>query len=117
VLEKFSSTKFPLYLVLMELSAQLQSRKLLLHTTRIPRDENEEADALTNGDYHAFSPARRIQFAWADLPLQVLPRLVQAAQTLFIQARALKNAQQGPPTIVQPAKRHRHAKLRDTDPW
>ena len=55
-----------MYMVLMELSAQLQSRKILLHTSWIPRDENEEADSLTNGDFHAFSPSRLTSSSWSS---------------------------------------------------
>ena len=40
-LDRLSSTKYPLYLVLMELSEQLRARKLALSVAWRPRDENE----------------------------------------------------------------------------
>ena len=74
-LEKLSSTKYPLCLVLMELAHQLRKRRCLLDVAWRPREENEEADALTNWQYGAFDVAKRIPVVWEQLPLEVLPRL------------------------------------------
>ena len=78
-MDKLSSTKFPLYLVLMELSEQLRVRNLALSVAWRPRDENEEADALTNECFGAFRPELRTHVSWADLRFMVLPRLADTA--------------------------------------
>ena len=59
--DKLSSTKYPLYLVLMERSLQLRRRNLLLSVAWRPRDENVEADALTNEVFTGFSPGCAFQ--------------------------------------------------------
>jgi hypothetical protein len=50
-LDRMSTTKFPLYLILMEVAAQIKMRNLVLGVAWRPRDEDEEADALTNGHF------------------------------------------------------------------
>ena len=60
LLDKLMTTKFPLGVVLMELACQLGLRRACMHARWIPRLQNEEADALTNGDFRHFDPKRRI---------------------------------------------------------
>ena len=54
------TSKFPSLVILTEFAAQLKSRHAELDLAWVPRDQNEEADALTNGDYSAFNPSLRI---------------------------------------------------------
>ena len=56
VLGRLMSSKFPLVVVLAELAAQLKKRCLRLDLQWVPRDENEEADGLTNLDFSGFDP-------------------------------------------------------------
>ena len=51
---KLSSTKYSMYLVLMELSEQMRLRNMIFSIAWRPRDENEEADALTNEVFYKF---------------------------------------------------------------
>ena len=116
ILDRLCSTKFPLYLVLMELSEQLRTRHLALSVTWRPRDENEEADALTNECFGAFSPALRIHVKWADLRFLVLPRLAEAAVQHFSVLSDLKAAaKQRPPPGREAGGRR--VKLRVREPW
>jgi hypothetical protein len=112
-LEKLSSTKYPLYLVLMELAHQLRKRRCLLDVAWRPREENEEADALTNWQYGAFDVAKRIPVVWEQLPLEVLPRLASAAEAHFEEVQELKRCQKGKgkPKVV-----NKMQKLKETDP-
>ena len=91
-LDRMGTTKFPLYLILMEVAAQIKQRNLVLGVAWMPRDENEEADALTNGHFQAFSAAFRIEIKWADLEFLVLPRLVSAALSMFEGLRLARKA-------------------------
>lgn len=43
------TTKWPLDVFVSELATQLEVRNLLLQLSWVPRDQNAEADAITNG--------------------------------------------------------------------
>ena len=63
LVRKWLTTKFPLCLVAMELATQLTVRHLDLTLAWRRRDTNTEADALTNGQFGGFDPARRLDAA------------------------------------------------------
>lgn len=115
-LDRLCSTKFPLYLVLMELSEQLRTRHVALSVVWRPRDENEEADALTNERFGGFRPELRIPVRWEALQFLVLPRLTDAATRHFEALHAIKKAarQRSPPR--REALRRR-VRLREREPW
>ena len=46
-----------------------------------PRDTNEEADQLTNKDFSAFDPKRRITIRWEDIRLPMVDMLMRYAET------------------------------------
>ena len=56
VFSKLMTSKFPLLVVLMELAAQLAKREMVLSLDWVSRDQNEEADALTNAEYLGQDP-------------------------------------------------------------
>ena len=72
LLDNLMTTKYPLGIVLMELSCQLGLRRACLQARWIPRLQNEEADALTNGDYRNFCLEKRIPVDLQDLSFRVL---------------------------------------------
>ena len=115
-LDRLSSTKYPLYLVLMELSEQLRLRNIALSVAWRPRDENEEADALTNECFGAFTLERRIHLQWSSFSFLVLPQLAQAAEVHFAELHALKTAgkHRPPPGLRTKAAR---TTLREREPW
>lgn len=90
VLDRLSSTKFPLFLVLMELSAVLDGHKLLLTAAWRPREENDLAGALTNQVFDAFSPERLVALMWSDFKWEYLPALVERAEGFFAELRQRK---------------------------
>ena len=53
----------------------LSAAKLQLNLVWRPRDQNSEADALTNGIVEGFDSADRIEFTYEDLPLDLLHEL------------------------------------------
>ena len=61
----------------MQLSAALSRSRLLLRLRWRPREENTEADDLTNGRFSDFDPDQRIQFSLKDLDMSILITLVQ----------------------------------------
>ena len=111
VLDRFMSTAFPASVVLMELALQLQDKQLDLDLQWIPRDQNVEADALTNEEFEMFPSENRLEVQMSELQFKILPTLMSLAEDIdqeIIQKKSSK-----PQAAHQdPAK-----KLRLTQPW
>jgi hypothetical protein len=93
VLDKLMTTKYPLGVILMELSCQLGLRRACLRARWIPRLQNEEADALTNGDFQHFDPKLRIPVSLDQLPFRVLNELFEEGETYVSELEHLKKAE------------------------
>eukprot|EP00435_Cladocopium_sp_Y103_P038160 s256_g10.t1 len=74
---KRSTTKWPLMAINMQLSSSLARARLSLALRWRPREQNIEADSLTNEDFTGFDPALRIQVNLKGLDLSVLDSLVK----------------------------------------
>ena len=61
-LSYLQSSEFPLCTLVMELAAQLESKSQRLDLTWTPREGNEEADRLFNGNVQGFCESNRAQF-------------------------------------------------------
>jgi hypothetical protein len=112
ILSRLMSTKFPMLLVLGELAVLLRDRNLSLHLEWAPRLQNEEADALTNGDFSAFKKANRIEIDPTRLAFKLLPQLEKVSEELhsdIVMRRARRDT-----TKVRRAKK---VKLKERDPW
>ena len=79
LIDKYLSVKFPVSMVLMELSRQLAVLGSELQLHWIPREQNEESDNLSKGHYDAFDPKLRLVVDWENAPLLVIPKLVEHA--------------------------------------
>ena len=75
--EKRATTKWPLMAINMQMSALLAKARLSLALRWRPREENTEADDLTNEKFGDFLSSHRVQFEFADLQLDVLQALVK----------------------------------------
>ncbi|CAE8607179.1 unnamed protein product, partial [Polarella glacialis] len=73
---KMSSTKMPLGLLLMQLATTLSARRLQLHLDWRPREENQEADDLTNNRYDAFDETKRVNISWNQVEKGLLEKLL-----------------------------------------
>ena len=91
---KRSSTKWPLMAINMQLSASLSKARLGLRLRWRPRDENEEADDLTNEVFGSFSESLRVPLTLQDLDLKILSLLVEAREAFDV-ARAKAKADKG----------------------
>ena len=114
-LDKFATTKYPLGLVLIELAHQLRVQEVELGITWRPREENIEADALTNLDCAAFDPGKRVAVAWEDLKFWVLDCLVAKANLFhqhLLDLKQRKVVDEG-----EQLKKGKRKKLKVTDPW
>jgi len=116
VIAKGASAAFPLCLLSMELSAQLEARGATLEAEWAPRTVNEEADALTNGDTTGFNLCKRVNVEIESLPLLVLPRLQEEAARYYDElAEAKRQRREHPPP--DPKGGRNGKKLKTTDPW
>ena len=112
-----TTTSFPLCLVLMELSVQLCGMGAVLHLGWVPREQNVEADALTNEDFSAFDLAKRVHVVPEDLGFQVLPQLMSAAVELDAEIRQTKADKAGSLSEAGQGARRKKGELRWIEPW
>ena len=113
------TTKYPSYVILLELTEQMTRRKVSMDLRWQPRNENQHADDLTNEAFGNFCSALRITTPLAELPWIILPRLVEAAAQLHKELAAKKvrlTARRDRATKAH-APGKRKSGLRFTDPW
>ena len=105
----------------MELVEQLAARDNWLRVAWVPRQQNAEADALTNGCFDGFDPKLRVeldikQIKWKvmDLTLEAGGGMVQELERLGLGRKAVRHN-------MKEAKRKKRRLagegLRDRDPW
>ena len=113
VLSRLMSSKFPLVVVLAELSAQIKARGLRLSLSWVPREENEEADELTNQETGRFNHEKRVKMDVGSLRWLCLGDYMSAAASLYEEVVAVKrkSEQKAAGTI----KKQRP--LKERDPW
>ena len=123
------SASYPLCLVQMELSAQMESRRAILEPEWAPREVNQEADALTNEVFGQFAPDFRISATMDSLPWVIFPRLVDESRNFYAELIAESSRTGGAgvpagserPALSAPRRPHRLSGrtggLRVSDPW
>jgi len=112
--QKLISTKFPLTILLIELSEQLRIRQSSLCLRWVPRLENQPADDLTNGKFDLFEPSLRIAVDPSAIKFQVLHSLNTSAQELFDRIVEEKKSR----VVHKPiAKRSIKDRLKWKSPW
>ena len=102
---------------MLELSEELRHQRMSLALDWVPRDENQEADDLSNMKVDGFSPERQVHVKGQDLVWRVLPELMAASQTLYEQMMAERNSEKrrGPAAAAVVGPRpNRRPKL---SPW
>ena len=84
-----------------------------------PREQNVEADTLTNSDFLAFDPGKRIAVDLKSLNFRVLDRLMGEAEIMYDQlALDKERSVVAPrPAVVSGRKRGRAGRLKEVDPW
>jgi hypothetical protein len=113
------TSKYPLYLILLELTEQLEARQIQLELRWTRRDKNQGADDLTNFRFENFDEDKRIQVDLRKLPWIVLPRLMDQAAELRLELLRRKEQKRRPSTAGQQVqqKKRKMRGLRTTDPW
>ena len=121
LLDKLMTTKFPLGVVLMELACQLGIRRACMHARWIPRLQNEEADALTNGDFRHFDSKLRIAVDLDKLGFLVMTDLFREGEEYVKDLAELKKAEAPKKRALDGEGSKRQVKkgptLRERDPW
>ena len=118
IVSKMLSTKFPITPLVIELSEQLRYRCAELYLTWIPRENNQEADDLSNLKFDDFSPDKRINFTVSGIPWKVFTELILATREMF----DLINGQREQQRLRKRKTPHLGKlkggkKLKWTDPW
>ena len=116
LVDRLMTTKYPLGVILIELCHQLSLRNAALRAQWIPRDQNEEADALTNSDFRHFSLGRRVEVDIERLPFGILHGLLAKGEDYVAELTAAKLAAKSEP-LYQKKRRIKGETLKDTQPW
>ena len=117
VLSRLMTTKFPLLIVLGELAHQLRDKHMDLALNWSPRDQNEEADALTNGDFTAFDQNLRIVTKIEDIAFKVLPELLKVSEDLYVAIQEGKRSSAAQADKNKAGRAPPKVKLRMKGPW
>ena len=118
VLKHFMSCKYPLSIVVMELASQLHELGLELDLNWIPRGQNTEADALTNGEFQGFDPTRRIEVEFGDLNFMILEKLMGLAGDLDSEVKMAKTSKEAKgDRPIDTIPRKKRGSTRWEDPW
>ena len=80
---KMMSGKFPMPILLTEVSEQMRMKNLVMDLQWVSRDDNVPADELSNSDFHQFDMSMRMPVVPKDIQWLVLPKLMAAGTELF----------------------------------
>ena len=122
-LKRWSTTKYPLCLILMELAVECRRREISLDLHWIPRHQNCLSDQLSNGQTHNFSAVRRIEVVHDSLHFHVLPEMMETAASLYLSIEDRKKlgktykAAGLTPVVGKNPKRLKTDRLKAIQPW
>jgi len=123
MLDKLMTTAFPSCAVLMELAVQLHKSGCILDLAWLPREENVEADELSNGDTHRFAAEMEIKIDPAELETHfiLLRKMLERGQILYEEVYAARDAEKGLSRRSEAwgakTARRQRKKLRIRAPW
>ena len=123
VLKKFGSSRYPLSIVAMELACQLQRANAELDLAWVPRNQNEEADALTNQRFEEFSEENRVAVDFESLDFVLLKDLMQKAGELDSELKLHKTSKEAKQSSKREAAesleggKRRRGEMKWKDPW
>ena len=115
------TTSFPLNVILMELTEQLDRRGSWLSVQWAPRQQNEHADALTNGVYSDFDPSKRVQLDPSSIDWALLPVMMELGGGMVEELKAQKEKKKaGRRALKESGKKRRRLaghSLKEREPW
>ena len=105
----------------MELAVQVGLRNATLRANWIPRLQNEEADALTNSEFHHSDLTKRIEVDLEKLGFVAMNDFFAVGDTCLAELAELKATEKErkakAPNMDRPQKRRHSDTLREKDPW
>ena len=103
----------------MELAVEVGEMGTTLQLAWTPREQNEEADALTNLDFTLFNPDLRVQLELDELGFKVIPKIMEAAMQLDAEIRLKKDKKKKVQehSSKNAAKKPKKAEMRWKEPW
>ena len=123
-LRKWSTTKHPFCLILMELSIDCRLRNISLDLSWISREQNCTADNLSNGITHAFQECNRINPDLATLKWHVFDERIESANELYLDISSRKKTLAKKARLLitntevaKSLKRSKAHTLKITQPW
>ena len=108
------TSKFPLVVILAEMAAFMEDKGIVLHLDWVPRNQNEEADALSNERFEGFDLSKRVEVNVENLPFYVLPKLIEIADDLYGRVWEARKCVDQKAVHTAPRKAR---PLRERDPW
>ena len=122
IIARMMTTKFPLCAVLMEMTEQLSARDSWLGLSWVPRQQNEEADALTNACFEGFNPALRVHLDPAAIQWKVMGEMMKAGGGMLEELERLNMEKRALKQHSKEMKRRRKRRLDETllskrEPW
>ena len=109
--KKGHSTKWPLFGVLMQMVSELAKNNKLLRLAWRPREQNQEADDLTNLQFDKFDLRLRKMVGLADVPLAVVHDMSKVRQDFLDRCAELK------PLKLAEGRASKKQKMADKTPW
>ena len=126
---KLMTTKFPLVAFVAEMAVQMEEGAWDLELEWVPRDQNIEADAITNQDFSAFTASREIKVDCATLKFKVLNEMLALGDTFYEERESAKEAAKlrakmpmlpgtrvGKATVAR-GRKAKKVGLKETQPW
>ena len=113
VLSRLMTSKFPLVVVLAELAAQLKKKSLKFNLAWAPRDQNEEADDLTNEEFGRFSLRHQMKVKAEDFKWEVPDEYMKAPAEIHARVVVLRKE----PSIPEVPRKGKRRPLREREPW
>ena len=110
VLARMFTTKWPLVAFLSEMSAQLEARNIMFELSGASREQNAEADAITNGDLGWLSAGKQVATKMSELPFIILPEMLSQGEAFYAGNEVANSG------VIESAKRDQFT-LRVRDPW
>lgn len=93
ILKKGLSTKFPITLMVIEVSEMLREKRGYASLRWVKRDENQEADDLTNEVFTKFKMENRREVKSSEVKWIVMDKLVKESALLYDKITKLKDKQ------------------------
>ena len=110
-ISKWMSTKFPLTVLVMELSESLRLGHCYLALDWLRRDRNQLADDLSNMKFDSFNMEQRVRWVPQEQKWHVLTRFLQHAKEFHEEMRKRKME----PSLKESAKKR--ARTKGLGPW